>query len=97
MNNQVIPKIGQDIYVETHLYLSHGRDDSVGGLARVKRVFKSMSAGEMVWFLEVEEVSGEFNWEEFLSEKQESLKVQFGPQRAHPDPDHRDEFNDDWK
>jgi len=95
LNDEVVPKVGEDIYVETRLHLSHGRDDTRGGLARVKRVFKSMSGGEMVWFVEVQEVPGAFNWEQHLSKKQESLKAQFESRRAHSDPDYRDAFNDE--
>jgi hypothetical protein len=88
-----VPEVGDDIYARTSLSLSHGRDDFIGGLAKVRRVFSGMSAGKQVPFVELEERPGwESNWL-FLAGEQERLREQFGENRAHPDPDLRPEFN----
>ena len=89
-----IPKVDDDIYVQTALHLSRGRDDVVGGLARVTSVSGGMSGGEAVHFITVKEISGGFNWEHYLALEQENLKKEFGKQRAYPDPDLSPEFNE---
>jgi hypothetical protein len=82
------PKVGQKIYIRTSLHISSGHLDVAGGKATIKRVFKGMSGGVMVDFVEIEEVPGpQYNWEQFLSKEQEKLKKQYGKQKAHPDPD----------
>lgn len=87
------PKVGDIIYVGSAYYLSHGMDDFEGGKAKISKVYKSMSAGKMVDFVEVEENPGcSYNWE-FLRQEQDKLQKQFGEQIAHPDPDDREEFN----
>lgn len=87
------PQVGDDIYLPTALYLSHGADDFIGGLARVRRVGPGMSAGEYVPFVEVAERPGTYyNWRH-LREEQEKLRTKFGDNRSYPDPDLRPEFN----
>lgn len=88
-----VPNVGDDVYVKSSFYMSHGVDDFVGGLCKVTRVFKSMSGGSLVTFIEVDENPGvEYNWE-FLYEMQDELKKQFGTNRGYQDPDNRPEFN----
>lgn len=89
-----LPKVGDDIYVPSALHLSRGHDDVVGGLARVKSVSKRMSGGEQVHFISLKEISGDFNWEQYLALMQAELKKEFGKNRAYPDPDDRLEFNE---
>lgn len=89
-----LPKVGDDIYIPSALHLSRGRDDVVGGLARVKSVSKQMSGGEQVHFISVKEIHGGFNWEQHLALMQAELKNEFGKNRAYPDPDDRPEFNE---
>jgi len=80
-----IPKVGDHIYVDTSLFVTHGEDDFIGGLCRVCSVKDFM--------IEVEEDPGAFyNWHS-LREEQESLKKQFGNKRGYKKRDHRDEFN----
>lgn len=96
MNKTVmtIPKVGDEIYVPTSLHMSHGRDDVEGGLAKVTSVKPGISGGKTVSFVTVAEHPGvSYNWE-FLAPEQEKLKKDFGEGRAHPDPDHREEFNE---
>lgn len=89
-----LPKVGDDIYVPTHLYLSHGCDDVVGGLAKVKSVSGGISGGEQVHFISVVEIFGDFNWEHYLALMQDELKKEFDNNRAYPKPDDRSEFNE---
>lgn len=87
-------EVGETIYVDTSLYLSHGADDFCGGKAKIDKVFQSMSGGIMTTFITVEEHPGtRYNWGQILSKKQEKLAEQFGEEVAHPDPDYREEFN----
>jgi hypothetical protein len=87
------PKVGEDIYIPTQLFLSHGMDDFLGGLCQIVRVKKGISAGEPTWFVSVAEDPGtEYNWE-ILLEKQNELKAKCGDRRGRPDPDDRPEFN----
>ena len=81
-------KVGDKIYVDTHLYISHGSDVVVGGLATVTKVTTGISGGKECLFVEVKEhPNSEYNWTQFLSKEQEKLKVRFGDQIAYPDPD----------
>lgn len=66
------PSVGQDAYVPSGRYLSHGRDDFSGGLCEIIDVTRGTSAGTDVPFVEFKERPGdqylrpEFNrdWEE---------------------------------
>ncbi len=87
-------KIGDVIYVDTALYLSHGVDDFVGGKATVSKVYEQMSGGEITTFVKiVESPHTGFNWGQYLSKEQERLADKFGETNAHSDPDYREEFN----
>ena len=88
-----VPRVGDEIYVPSHMSMSHGHDDVLGGLARVTHVKEEMSGGLVVPFVSVAEHSGgSYNWE-YLALDQERLKEMFGDERARPDPDDRPEFN----
>ncbi|MBV8369494.1 MAG: signal peptidase II [Candidatus Eremiobacteraeota bacterium] len=90
-----IPSPGDEIYVDTSLYLSHGVDDVRGGRATVVRVETETLGGRPVPFVAVAEHPGSlYNWEH-LAEKQTELAARFGEARARPDPDMRPQFNDD--
>jgi hypothetical protein len=90
------PFIGQKIYVPTSIYLSHGMDDFVGGIATISKIEKSAYLPEdhcNYLMVGIEEKPGTlYNWNSLLSE-QEELKIRFKKHRAHPDPDDRPEFN----
>lgn len=90
MQKQSVPKVGQRIYVPTRLSIDHGEDDVLGGLATIDKVTKSISAGKETFFVSVKEWPGEFarslNYD-WLMERQEDLKREFGRRRARPDPD----------
>lgn len=81
-------KVGQEIYVETHLHISRGSDDVIGGRATVTKVTKQISGGEPCLFVEVaEHPDTSYNWSQHLSKEQTKLKKEFGEKRAYPDPD----------
>jgi hypothetical protein len=83
-----VPKVGDVIYIDSECYIGHGRDDLAGGKATVTSVSFS--------FVSVKESpDGSYNWE-FLEPQQERLKREFGDQWAHPEPDLRPEFNEDF-
>jgi hypothetical protein len=85
---------GDVIYVETSLYLSHGRDDFRGGLAEVIGFRNDISAGKPTPFVCVaQEPDSWHNWQ-MLAAEQKKLRAEFGKKWAHPDPDHRPEFNE---
>jgi hypothetical protein len=93
-----VPRLGDLIYVQTHLYLDHGEDDEVGGLAQVTRVYRGMSGGDSKCvFVEVAQHDGGHNWTQFLHPDQEELMKEFGTQVGYPDPDTRPQFNEGWR
>ncbi len=84
------PKIGQEIYVGSELYLNHGLDDLQGGLTQVIEVVQDEHGH---WWVEVEVSPGEkYNWD-YLQSLQSEWQVRCGKQQAQRDPDSRDEFN----
>jgi hypothetical protein len=81
-------KPGDQVYVETRAYISHGEDDVIGGLATVVRVHHDPSAFSE-YVVEVAEHPGCIYNLTYLLEKQDELRDQFGEQRACPDRDLR--------
>ena len=87
-------RTGDVIYVDTSLYLSHGRDDFRGGLAEVIGFRPEISAGKPVPFVRVaQEPDSWHNWQ-VLARMQKELRERHGKEWAHPDPDYRKEFNE---
>src|SRR3954470_15042109 len=87
-------RVGDVIYVDTELYVSHGRDDFRGGLGEVIEFGADISAGKQTPFVRVaQEPDTWHNWRELVS-MQKKLRAEFGKSWAHPDPDHRPEFNE---
>lgn len=84
------PRLGDDVYIPSSLYLTHGADDFRGGLCRIVEIHEH-DAGP---FVEVEEDPGaQHNWR-YLMEHQDEWREQYGDQRGRPDPDDRPEFNE---
>lgn len=82
------PKVGDKIYVPSRLYISRGSDDFAGGIATVKRVYKSMSGGDAnCLFVDIIEGDRSFNWTQDIGLNQAKLQKEYGDQVAHPDPD----------
>lgn len=91
-----VPELSQGdvIYVDTSLYLSHGRDDFRGGLAEVIESRMDISAGQPTLFVRLaQEPDTWHNWK-ILAAEQKELRAEFGKKWAHPDPDYRPEFNE---
>lgn len=85
---------GDVIYVDTELYISHARDDFRGGLAEVSEVRHEKSKGRLTLFVRVAQQPDTLhNWE-MLAAEQSKLRREHGTKWAHPDPDHRPEFNE---
>ena len=81
-------KINEDIYVPTSLYLSHGRDDFVGGLCQIYKIWKETlkSGKEIIWCEVVERQGWHYNMDGLI-EEQEKHEVEYGERRGHPQPD----------
>jgi hypothetical protein len=90
------PKVGDKIYIEGMIYLTHGVDDFQGGICTVKAVDSQGKEGEESSSVEVEEDPGTwYRWTGYLEPRQEEWKKIYGEQKAGPKPDFRPEFNVD--
>jgi hypothetical protein len=88
-------RAGDVIYLDTELYISHGRDDFRGGLAEVVEVKPEKIGGKTVVFVRAaQEPDTWHNWTTFLAPMQKKLREEFGNKWAHPHPDWRPEFNE---
>ena len=84
---------GDVIYIGTELYLGHGCDDFRGGLAEVSEMQEGKSKGQPVLYIRVvQQPDTLHNWHSLAGEQQK-LRAGHGKSWAHPDPDHRPEFN----
>jgi hypothetical protein len=83
------PKVGDYIYVQTHLYIDHGEDDVVGGLAQVTKVKPSMSGGDPnTLFVSVAQHGGNsYNWSQILVHEQGKHMKRYDEDFAYEDPD----------
>jgi hypothetical protein len=92
------PSVGDKIYVEGTIYLTHGADDFRGGICTVKAVQLNVKNGEeVVSSVEIEEDPGTwYTWPGYLESHQEEWKNMYGEQKAGPKPDYRPEFNDEY-
>lgn len=94
MEKQSVPSVGQEIYILSALYLSHGRDDICGGRATVTKVIEEKHGDRIVHGIQVQGLPNKtYYWENGLAQQQEELQNRFGDQLAHLDPDEREEFN----
>lgn len=82
-------KIGDDIYLPTRLYLSHGADDFDGGLCKISKI-EEFSYGTFVY---VEENPNHGQNYESLLEQQEELKKRHGKGRGKRNPDYHPDAN----
>jgi hypothetical protein len=92
-NKSKIPHVGDDIYMDTMLYLTHGEDDFIGGLCEVLSV---EIIDRSIWFRIKENPDFEYCWNAVLMNKQGKLKTKFGNSRGYKEPDLRGEFNEWW-
>jgi len=82
---KITVKVGDKIYIPTKLYISHGEDDVVGGLATVTKV--KLDPNNKHVYVEVKENPGTSYSLDRLLEQQEKLKKEFGNKSAYQDPD----------
>jgi hypothetical protein len=88
-----IPQPGDIIYINSSLFITHGEDDVIGGLATVIEVEERPLQGHAVTFVRVEENPETwYNWAH-LEPQQEELENYFGESWAYAEPDFRPEFN----
>lgn len=91
-----LPKVGDKIYIEGVMFLSHGRDDYNGGLATISRIETNDKLGKNhrnYFFISVKEIPNRgFNYK-MLLEKQDEYKKRYDDVVAEPNPDNREEFN----
>jgi len=87
-------RAGDVIYVESSIYLSHGRDDFRGGLAEVVAYTTDLAGSTTAPFVRV--AQNPHTWYGWLglAPKQKKLRAQFGQNWSYPDPDDRPEFNE---
>ena len=92
-----LPAVGSQIYVPTEVFVTHGVDDFMGGLATVKEAGRCEGL-DMLGVVVEERPHTTYNWE-LLARDQEKLRAQFGARIAHPRPDYDPEFNEgiDWR
>jgi len=89
------PEVGEEIYIPTALYLTHGVDDFLGGLCRIIRVKVGISAGKKTYFIEVEEDPDNLhNWR-YILENQERWRREYKDRGGRKNPDLRREFNEE--
>lgn len=88
--DQQKPVIGQQAYIPTQLYMTHGEDDFLGGLATIKSVGEGDGCNVLVEF--EEQLGSHWNWP-YLLAHQDEWRETYGERRAEPFPDHRPEFN----
>ena len=94
MEKQSVPSAGQEIYIPSALYMSHGRDDVCGGRAVVTNVTEEKHGDRIVHGIQVNGLPNEtYYWENGLAQQQDELRERFDDQLAYPDPDEREEFN----
>jgi len=93
------PRVGDKIYIESTIYVTHGADDFQGGICTVKAVRSHPSAaGEESITVEVEEDPGTwYTWTGYLEPRQEEWKKNYGERTGSPKPDLRPEFNDEYE
>lgn len=87
-----IPKVGDIIYVDSDIYLSHGLDDKHGGRAKVIAV-EIISNSITVTVEPFPQTT--YYWDS-LQPKQKQLKKEFGKTQAYKDPDVSPEFNENY-
>lgn len=84
-----MPRIGQDVYISTSLYIDHGEDDVQGGLAKISKIEYNPGCPQptnrvMVSVVEVPGTS--YNYSSIMREA-DKRREEYGDRRAYPDPD----------
>jgi len=93
------PNPNEKIYVSSSFFMGHGKDDFAGGLATIDEVMYDSELPKdhcNYTFIGIKERFGwKYNWRNVLENQKEWAKLYAG-EIAHPDPDDRPEFNEDW-
>jgi hypothetical protein len=90
------PNVGDKIYVEGTIYLTHEVDDFQGGACTIKTVESHIEKGNEVSSVEIEEDPGTwYTWTGYLEPRQDEWKKIYSEQKGGPKPDLRPEFNDE--
>lgn len=87
------PKVGQEIYVGSQMYMSHGEDDFAGGKATIDSVKEVVNGGKPDYCVTIKERPGHGYYWRHLESQQAEYAKRFGDRVAHSDPDTRPEFN----
>ena len=86
------PKLHEDVYVPTSLYIDHGRDDVRGGLAQIIKIKDDEKSGiNSIFVYTAEHPRVGYNWSSLMNQ-QEKLEKEFGNKRAYPDPDYGGDY-----
>lgn len=82
----VPPSVGDLIYIQTAMYIDHGEDDILGGLATVTKVTREDRVNGGTWAVAVKEVPNVYYWN-CLAHQQTKLASEFKNSYAKRDPD----------
>lgn len=97
---QIIPKIGDKIYVDTCLHIERGEDDISGGMAEITSVETSdfLPQNHINYYMvSFKGLPMRHNYR-LLLQKQAELKAEFGEAQAKHSPDYNDyEDRSEWK
>jgi len=77
MERERVPEAGQEVYVDSSLYMDFPEQDFTGGLATISAVSEDRKTIEVL-----EDPGGSFRWEK-LAAMQAELRERFGSSRAH--------------
>ena len=75
---EYIPKVGDQIYLDSEFYVTHGEDDFIGGPCTITYV----SGDKPPFWIQIEENRGTFTWR-YDKKEQECLKRKFGTRRGY--------------
>lgn len=85
-----LPAIGDEIYIGTSLYIDHGEDDVMGGLATINGMEYNPGCKNDVnrVMVTVAEVPGRAYNYLIAKREEDKRRAQYGERRAYPDPDY---------
>ncbi|MBT3631169.1 MAG: hypothetical protein HN633_16580 [Candidatus Marinimicrobia bacterium] len=78
-------KVGDDIYLHSHCYISRGEDDFEGGLCQIVEIKHGKTPDKTM--IRVAEQPRTFSNLSMLIKHQEKLKQKYGDRRGYMDPD----------
>lgn len=83
LDKSTLPKVGDEIYVPTSLYIDHGANDFIGGICTISHIQIDMY-GVMVFIKE--RPGRSYPWD-YLLKNQEKWKKEYKQKRGHKSPD----------